>query len=350
VVAERLGAEDARAIIVFYTAVTGFSVPYYALGAELSAGYHDRTRVFGAKAFGDHIGIVLGALSLLLMENAESPRSVAACVATVAGVLMVASSVWVTAALREPAAHQGRGGSKPAHAAFADVIRNREARILLGVFFLEMLGYQTFVVLLPYVTEYVLGTPGATAYYLFGAILTTLATLPIWVPWSRRSGKAFVWGVSLAVKAAVFACLGFVGRGDTVLIAALTLVFGAATGAGAVLGPSLKADVVDGDEARTGERKEGTFFAAWGMAIKMAIAFAILLSGLLLSAIEFQPNAAQTSEALSGIRLSVSLFPLACHLLAIVLLSRLDLDEQRHTELRRQARVFVVSRQGGAGS
>jgi MFS family permease len=253
--------------------------------------------------------------------------------------------VWATALLREPAGHQGRGGSKPALAAFADVALNREARILVGVFFLEMLGYQLFVVMLPYLTQYVLGQPGTTAYYLFGAILTTLVTLPVWVPWSRRFGKARVWGASLAVKAVVFAGIGLVGPGDTVLIAALTLVFGAATGGGAVLGPSLKADVVDGDEARTGDRKEGTFFAAWGLAIKMAVGFAILLSGLLLSRVEFQPNVAQTSEALRGIRLSVSFFPFACHVLAIALLTRLDLDEGRHGEIRRQARELVAIRQ-----
>jgi glycoside/pentoside/hexuronide:cation symporter, GPH family len=196
-------------------------------------------------------------------------------------------------------------------------------------------------VMLPYETEYMLGKPGTTAYYLFGAILTTLVTLPVWVPWSRRFGKARVWGASLAVKAGVFAGIALVGPGDTVLIAALTLVFGAATGGGAVLGPSLKADVVDCNEVRTGERKEGTFFAAWGLAIKMAVGFAILLSGSVLSWTGFQPNVAQTSEALIGIRLSVSFLPLGCHVLAIALLSRLDLDEGRHTEIREQARAFV---------
>jgi GPH family glycoside/pentoside/hexuronide:cation symporter len=324
------------AILIFYTAITAFSVPYTALGAELSADYHDRTRVFGAKAFGDHVGIVLGAASLLFMERAAQPRAAAACVATLAGALMVAGTLWATAALREPAAHQGRGGRRRPHDAFADVLRNREARILVAVFFLEMLGYQTFVVMLPYVTEYVLETPGATAYYLFGAILTTLVTLPVWMPWSRRFGKARVWAASLAVKTVVFAGMALVGPGDWLLIGALTVVFGAATGGGAVLGPSLKADVVDSDEARTGERKEGTFFAAWGLAIKMAVGFAILVSGMLLARVGFQPNVAQAPEALLGIRAAVSAFPVGCHLLALLLLSSLRMDEADHAALRRR--------------
>lgn len=348
------------AILLFYTAITAFSVPYNALGAELSEGHHDRSRVFGAKAFGDHIGIVLGAVSLLVMENADSPRAAAGCVALAAGAMMVAGTLYATAALREPEAHQGRGGRKRPHAAFADVLMNREARILVAVFFLEMLGYQTFVVMLPYLTEYVLETPGATAYYLFAAIATTLITLPAWVPLSRRFGKAPVWAATLLVKTLVFAGMAFLTSGSWLLIGGLTLVFGAATGGGAVLGPSLKADVVDSDEARTGERKEGTFFAAWGLAIKLAVGFAILISGLVLSGLGFRPNVAQTPEVLFGLKATVSLLPVACHLLAIALLARLRMDEATHAEIRRRIGEFppgparvataVHTFEGGSGS
>ena len=121
-------------------------------------------------------------------------------------------------------------------------------------------------------------------------------------------------------------------------IGALIVVFGAASGASAVLGPSLKADVVDSDEAASGERREGTFFAAWGFAIKASIGCAILLCGFVLSATGFRPGVAQSAEALFGIRMLVSLFPLLCHALAIPLLLRLDLDEAGHAEIRLRIR------------
>lgn len=327
------------AILIFFAAVTAFSVPYNALGAELSAGYHDRTRVFGAKAIGEQIGIIAAAGSLLVMERAADPRVAAACVATFAGVLMIGGILWAVSVLREPSEHRGRAGNRRPYATFADVLRNRSARILLAVFFLEMLGYNAFVTLLPYVTEYVLETPGSTAYYLFAAIATTLASIPIWIRLSRRFGKVRVWSAALCVKVVVFAGLALVGAGDWLLIGSLTVVFGAATGASAVLGPSLKADVVDSDEAATGERKEGTFFAAWGLAIKAAIGCAILLSGFVLSSTGFRPNVAQTSEALFGIRALVSVFPLLCHLVAIALLRRFDLDEAAHAEIRGRIRI-----------
>jgi GPH family glycoside/pentoside/hexuronide:cation symporter len=324
------------AILAFYTAITTFSVPYHALGAELSESYHDRTRVFGAKALGDHLGIVAAAGSILLLERAADPRAAAAAVALFAGLLMVVAIGWTVVGLREPDHHQGRGGSRDPYRSFGDVFRNADARLLLAIFFLEMLGYQCFVVLLPYLTEYILETPGSTAFYLFGAIAATLVSIPIWVRLSRRFDKVRLWTGSLWVKAAVFLGIGAVRAGDQWEIAALTVVFGATTGAGAVLGPSLKADVVDADEARTGERKEGTFFATWGLAIKLAVGLAILLSGFVLSSTGFRPNEAQSPEALWGIRFLVSLFPAACHGLAIVLLRRMQMSEGTHREIRRR--------------
>ena len=321
-------------IILFYTAITVFSVPYTALGAELSADHHDRTRVFGAKAIGDQLGVIAGAVLLLIMEQSAAPRTVAACASLVAGAMMVGGIGWAVAVLREPSEHRGRAGRQRPYADFGDVLRNRRARTLVAVFFLEMLGYNALVTMLPYVTEYVLETPGQTAYYLFCAIAATLATIPAWIWLSRRFGKVEVWTAALVVKVFVFAGLFFVGSGQWMFIGAITLVFGAMNGASAVLGPSLKADTVDSDEAETGERREGTFFAVWGFAIKAAIGFSIVLSGIVLSATGFRPGIAQTPEALFGIRMVGSVFPLLCHIAAIPLLRSLDLDEGVHAQLR----------------
>ena len=71
------------------------------------------------------VGIILGAASLLFMENAAEPRGAAVCVATAAGAMMVVGTLWATATLHEPDEHQGRGGRKSPHPAFADVLRNR---------------------------------------------------------------------------------------------------------------------------------------------------------------------------------------------------------------------------------
>ena len=48
----------------------------------------------------------------------------------------------------------------------------------------------------------------------------------------------------MRVYLAAFAAMGFVAEGDVALLLAVTMLFGVMTGAGNVVGPSLKADVI----------------------------------------------------------------------------------------------------------
>ena len=57
------------------TAMTVFSVPHMALGAELSPGAHTRTRLFGFRqaiaTFGSALALVLGTT---LLTRSDAPR------------------------------------------------------------------------------------------------------------------------------------------------------------------------------------------------------------------------------------------------------------------------------------
>lgn len=324
----------AAAIVFFYTFMTTFSVPYTALGAELSTGYHDRTRVFSARAFGDYFGVILSASTILVLESAGDPRAAASWLAAASALLMAVGILWPTSVLNERAEYQARSSKKNPYRAFGDVFRNPHARLLLAVFFLETLGFQALVSLVPYISEYILATPGATGFYLFAAIGSTLLFLPIWLPLSKRFGKARVWTITLLAKALLFFLMMFVNESTAPLIYVITAGFGALSGAGAVLGPSLKADVIDTDESRTGERKEGTFFAAWGFSQKAAIGCSILLSGVVLEVSGFQPNVAQGESALFGLRMLTSVIPVVLHLAAVLLLMRFTLDARHYAAER----------------
>ena len=184
--------------------------------------------------------------------------------------------------------------------------------------------------LLPYLSDYVVISPGRTALYLSSAIAAMLVSIPAWVAISRRIGKSRAWSWSLAAKVLVFASIFFFGAGDMVTMALAATAFGLMNGCGAVVGQSLQADVIDVDEARTGGRKEGTSFAAWNFAQKAAAGVAVWFVGLMLSATAFVPNVPQSDETLLGIRLLASALPCVLHVAAIGLLARFSLDEAEH--------------------
>ncbi|MEM7218694.1 MAG: MFS transporter [Pseudomonadota bacterium] len=331
-----LAAWLAVAVLLFYTAFTAFRVPHLAMGAELSRGYHDRSRVFGVMQVVECLGMFAAAGSVVLLEQADDPRAVARQVAVVIAVLatvLILIAVWQT---RERADFQGRGGASPRRT-FTDVLTNPHARILIGVFFLEQLGFGALVALIPYLSDYVLLTQGSTGIYLFGAIGATIVSIPLWLRLAKRVGKREAWMASIAIKAALLALVWLAGPGDFWLMLLVSSAVGLMNGCGFIIGPSLKADVVDWDEARTGERKEGAYFAAWNFVQKAAGGAAVWVVGLALGLTGFVPNAQQGDAALLAIIGLASVLPIVCYLLALVLMWRFTLDEAAHAQARAQA-------------
>lgn len=333
-----LGLWFAGAVLLYYTAYTCFRVPHMAMGAELSRGYHDRTRVFGVMQLVENLGMGLGALALFFLEGASDQRAFAAKLSV--GVAIGASLLIAiaTTRIRERSEFQGRGGATP-FSSFRDVLSNPHSRLLIAIFFAEQLGFSSLIVLLPYLSDYVIQTPGSTAIYAGTTLGAMALSIPLWVVFARRVGKQRAWFLTVSGKIVGFAWMFTLQEGDFGQLVATTALFGVLTGCGAVVGPSLKADVVDWDEARTGERKEGAYFATWNFAQKAASGISIWIVGSILAMTGYVPNVAQSEETLSGILWLTAVWPAALHVLAALLIWRFRLDEAAHREARREAEV-----------
>ncbi len=331
-----LGVWFAAAVLLYYTAYTCFRVPHMAMGAELSRGYHDRTRVFGVMQVVENVGMMLGAVSLYFLEQAESQRDFAGQLSTGIAVGTVCL-IWIaTLRIRERSEFQGRGGTS-ATSSFRDVLANPHSRLLIAIFFFEQLGFAAMIALLPYISDYILETPGNTALYAGSALAAMVISIPFWVSIARRAGKKQVWLFSTLAKVLVFGSFFMLEAGDSSALLIGTALFGVLSGSGAIVGPSLKADVVDWDEARTGERKEGAYFATWNFAQKAAGGVAIWMVGSMLALTGYVPNAVQTEEALGGIRVVGSVLPAVLNAAAALLITRFGLDEAAHRKARLEA-------------
>jgi len=107
----------------------------------------------------------------------------------------------------------------------------------------------------------------------------------------------------MVIAPVAFAGIWTVGKGDFALLMVLLVVAGAAMGCGGVLGNALLADVIDVDERRTGECKEGVYSAAMLLALKVGTAIALALSGPIMTVTGFAPNVIQTESDLLRIRI-----------------------------------------------
>ena len=346
-----LTAWMAVGVLGFYSAMTLFVVPHQSLGAEFTASYHDRSRVFGLRHIGWTVGSLFALPAMYLLIQSADPRSTAFRIAaTAAGVTAMLISLAIVK-LRERPEFIGRGGRNP-WKSFADVLRNPHARLLLIVFLIENIGGATIGILTYYVATYIVETPSLTPVYIALYMVASIVSVPLWLPLARRFGKKALWIFSMWLTTFAFGMMWFLEAGSWLLISVLAVLGGLAGGCGASVGPSVQSDVIDYDEFVTHERKEGSYFAAWNFVFKAASGITIFLTGWVLTASGFTPHQAQTETAKTAILALYSLFPLVCYAIAAVVFTRFGLGESEHREIRAELdrRARDASSTAGTGS
>jgi GPH family glycoside/pentoside/hexuronide:cation symporter len=334
----------ALAIIGYYAAITFCFIPHMSLGAELSVDTHQRSRLFGYRHAAYTVGSILALLSLQVFINAEQlgrdrVQATAGNFAIGAGLLFAVMVAFAALVLNEQPAH-ARVRPRQIYASFRDVWRNLDARLLLIVTFIENIGFAAITVLVLYVMQYIFDRPLLATVVILAYMLPSAGFAPLWPRLARRTGKARLWIYSMLLTALSFGGMFPVMYYDLPfrfeIFVALTVLSGLAAGCGGTIGPSVLSDLIDGDELLTGERKEGVYFAALNFVIKSAYGVMLLLTGFILQATGFIPNAEQPPSATFAMIWLYSIFPLACYLIGAWMFRRFQLDERAHAAIRKE--------------
>ena len=331
------------AIIGFYSAMTLFFVPHMALGAELSTDYHERSRLFGVRHIFYILGSILSLGAMYLLINEEfapggNVRLLARDLAFVAIAIMVVLVLYAVVVLRERPEFQNRQQGGPVQA-FKDIWGNPHARLLITVTFIENVGSAAIAALTLYISQYVVGAPAMAPLIILAYMIPSSLFVPMWIPLSKRFGKIRVWMAGMVMTGVSFGgmfVLPFLQTLDQRLAVIIVLAFfaGLANGCGGTLGPSVQGDVIDFDEYQTGERKEGSYFAAWNFVYKSALGVMFLLTGFVLDFAGFVPNQDQSMQVKLAMVSLYGLFPLVCYTIGAVLFSRFKLDEAAYEVIR----------------
>ena len=334
------------AILSFYSAITLLNVPHMALGAELSEDYHERTRLFGVRHIGFTLGSILALVSMsLLISEEKNPdgdvRQLAGSLAFYAIGAMSLMIFFAVSKLKENPEFQNRVNKNP-FKAFRDVWINPHAKILIIVLFIENLGGAVIGVLTLYVTQYIVEAPAWAPLIIFAYMLPSALSVPLWIPLSRRFGKIRLWVFSLAFTGISFGGIFIIPFLDSITDRLIVMFIGAAlggmaAGCGGAIGPSVKGDVIDYDEYLTGERKEGSYFAALNFVFKSATGIMLLVTGFVLQFSGFIPNQPQTMEVKIALISLYGLVPLVFYSLgAYLLYKKFKFGEKEHAAIKQQ--------------
>jgi GPH family glycoside/pentoside/hexuronide:cation symporter len=324
------------ALLVYETASTAFYVPHGALGVELTPNYHERTRLFGYSHMIGAIGMILGLVSLQLMNMAEDKRSFAVLISMFAAVCVTMICIGSTWLLPERTDYQGRGNANMVKS-FLDVVRNPHARLLLIMYAIETFGGASVALLVPYLVEYVLPMTAYMVPILVLYVVPQFAFTPVWIWLSRRYGKKRLWSWSMWMSASFFGSGYFLLQpGEfSIMIWFGAFMLGTAAGGAAVMAPAIKADIIDYDEYQTHERKEGAYLAVWNLIRKSAASLTALVTGLVLQYFDFVPNVEQTLDTQYAILALFTLLPGSCYVIGALIFSRFSFNEAEHEVVRK---------------
>lgn len=343
--------------LVFYVGLTIFATPYVALGYEMSNDFHERTRVMAVAQWISQWAWVIAPWFWVILYNpklfdspAAGARHLAVWVGLLCMVLALVPALYCRTRYRvDPEKLQklnlanmknnlalfGRG--------FKDTFTCKPFIKLCLATFLVFNGFNTVAAFSWFIIVYHLygGDPGAAGHWpaWFGTVSslsTTFLVIPIITVMSRKLGKkgAFIISQSISIIGYVLFWWCFKPGNPWLMFIPLPF-FAFGIGGLFTLMMSMTADVCDYDELCCGARREGTFGAIYWWMVKFGLAFAGLLSGVILRLVGFDQNVAvQTPEALTGLRLAYIIVPVLGALLAILAVSTYEITETRAYEIR----------------
>ena len=343
--------------LVFYLGLTLFSIPYVAMGYEMSDDFHERTSIMAVAQWIGQWAWVIAPWFWVIMydpswfENADTAtRTLSVWVGVACMLLAMVPALFLPSRSSKDDTHLAPltlrnvgGAAKEILAGFKEAFGCEPFRKLCFATFLIFNAFNTVAAFSFFIVVYHLfegNAPAAgiwpTLFGSIGALITTFAVIPTVAWMSRQIGKKNAFMLSQGVSIIGYILLWFLmipGKPWMFLVALPFFSFG--IGGLFTLMMSMTADVCDLDELATGKRREGIFGAIYWWMVKFGFAVAGLLSGLIMTGLGFSPGAeVQAQGAVDGLRLFYSGVPIFGTLLALFVMRHYDLDEARAHEVR----------------
>jgi len=345
--------------IIFYLGLTFFSVPYVAMGYEMSNDFHERTNIMAiAQWIGQWAWVIAPCFWVIMYDPEWFPsadaavRELAIWVAVPCAICAIVPALFIKSKSTlnedyEPLNAANIGGSlRKILASFKEAFKIAEFRKLCFSTFLIFNAFNTVAALTFFVIVYKLFNGDAEAsgiwvslFGFLGALGTTFIVIPTVTWMSKKYGKknAFMLSQSISIVGYIMLYFLFVPGKPWMYIIALPL-FSFGIGSLFTIMMSMTADVIDIDELNTGKRREGIFGAIYWWMVKVGFAIAGALSGVIIAIVGFNPDLATTEQefAVDGLHAFFCFFPMAGTLIAMLIMKSYDVTEEKANEIRRQ--------------
>jgi GPH family glycoside/pentoside/hexuronide:cation symporter len=343
--------------LVFYLGLTIFSVPYVAMGYEMSDDFHERTNIMAIAQFIGQWAWVIAPLFWIIMYDESwfpsadvAVKELAIWVAIPCAICAMVPAIFIKSDSTlnedyEPLNSANIGNSlMKIFESFVAAFKIKEFRKLCGATFLIFNAFNTVAALTFFVIVYKLfnGDAGASGIWVsmfgcLGAIGTTFIVIPAVAWMSKKLGKkkAFMLSQSISLVGYIMLYFLFIPGKPWMYIIALPF-FSFGIGSLFTIMMSMTADVIDIDEINTGKRREGIFGAIYWWMVKVGYGIAGALSGVIITIVGFNSELATTDQqaAVDGLHAFFCFFPMIGTILAMLVMRNYSITEEKANEIR----------------
>ena len=345
--------------LVFYFGLGIFSVPFVAMGYEMSDDFHERTSIMAISQWIGQWAWVIAPWFWVVMydpdwfPNADTAtRTLAVWVGISCMILAMIPAIFIKSTSTKNETSFAPLTASNIKGSFSEIISSfKEAfsikpfrKLCIATFFIfnafnTVSGF-TFFIVVYYLFNGNTSDAGIwpTLFGCVGALVTTFLVIPIVARMSKKLGKkrAFLLSQGISVMGYILFWFLFIPGKPYMFLFALPF-FSFGIGSLFTLMMSMTADVCDMDELVSGKRREGIFGAIYWWMVKFGFAIAGLLTGLIMAFVGFNADAAtQTDDAITGLRLFFSGVPILGTLIAMWVMRNYDLTEEKANEIKAQ--------------
>ncbi len=324
--------------ILFDTAATIVSCPYYALTPELTLDHDERTSLTSYRMF---ISIIAGLLAAVgfafVLDGAPDERTAFRVMGAFSGAIFVVVTLIAFLGTQERADFQTEPAASPRES-LGFVLRNRAWWYTLGMRLTSWIPVDVASAVFTYFLIYWIGMRTMEASLVQAVILASGAfSLPLVLWMTRRWEKKTAFMLAMASWALVMLGLLLVPQGARGLVYPIAILVGPGVAAAHALPTAMSADTLDVDELSSGKRQEGVYAGFEVFVRLLSTKLVVATIGPILAWSGYMHGTAhQTPEALTAIRFFIAVVPAVFLIIGVVLAWRYPLTREHHRHVQEE--------------
>ena len=316
--------------------------PYYAMGAELSMDYLERSKVTFCRELFTILGIIFASLLYSISFDFDN-KIFKSGIGSNIGLFQICifSSIFFVLSMflfllsksNSKEVSYDKNNILNIFEIFISLKKQKLMRKLLFSHFINGLANGLPPALFVFYVNSVLKSPEFTGILLFLYFLGALVGVPLWIFISNKLDKHRVWCYAMVYSCFIFIFVLFLKEYDLIFFAIICILSGLALSADLAIPSSIQADIIDLEYLKTGKRLTGQFFAFWGLVSKAAIAISTGMALILLDIIGFKSDENNGKNILFAVSFIYAGLPIILKMFSIYLMWNFKLDKKTHSEI-----------------